>query len=55
MSDIKLLSYHLILSNTNFADRGVRPVGVYVGKKFRAIPEMIPELIVPDLEGFKVS
>lgn len=36
-------------------DRGVRAVGVYVGKKFQVIPEMIPELIVPDLEGFKLK
>ncbi|XP_042231368.1 39S ribosomal protein L41, mitochondrial-like isoform X2 [Homarus americanus] len=34
-------------------DRGVRPVGVVTEKKFKSIPEMIPEIIVPDLNGFK--
>lgn len=38
-----------------FTDRGARPVGVYIGKEFRVIPEMVPELIVPNLDGFKVS
>ncbi|XP_042856740.1 39S ribosomal protein L41, mitochondrial-like [Penaeus japonicus] len=35
--------------------RGVRPVGELVGKKYQVIPEMVPELIVPDLEGFKLK
>ncbi|KAG0710931.1 39S ribosomal protein L41, mitochondrial [Chionoecetes opilio] len=35
------------------SDRGARPVGVMVGKKFEVIPEMIPELMVPNLEGFQ--
>lgn len=29
--------------------RGVRPTGVYEDNKFVTVPEMIPELIVPDL------
>lgn len=36
-------------------DRGVRHIGVTVGKKFHVIPEMIPELIVPNLDGFKLK
>lgn len=36
-------------------DRGVRPVGITDGKKFQIIPEMIPEIIVPDLEGFQLK
>jgi hypothetical protein len=37
-----------------FSDLGVRPVGYYVGDAFVKVPEMIPELVVPDLTGFKV-
>lgn len=29
--------------------RGVRPVGVYENDKFVPVPEMVPQLIVPDL------
>lgn len=36
------------------SDLGVRPVGYNVGDTFVKVPEMIPELIVPDLTGFKV-
>jgi hypothetical protein len=36
------------------SDLGVRPVGYYLGETFVNVPEMIPELIVPDLEGFQV-
>ena len=36
------------------SDLGVRPVGYGAGDKFVKVPEMIPELIVPDLTGFKV-
>ncbi|XP_068239213.1 large ribosomal subunit protein mL41 [Palaemon carinicauda] len=36
-------------------DRGVRPTGLTVGDKFEVVPEMIPEIIVPDLEGFKLK
>jgi len=36
------------------SDLGVRPVGYEVGDTFVRVPEMIPELIVPDLTGFKV-
>ncbi|XP_057670895.1 39S ribosomal protein L41, mitochondrial [Diorhabda carinulata] len=35
--------------------RGVRDVGYIEGNKFITIPEMIPELIVPDLTGFKLK
>ncbi|XP_037797821.1 39S ribosomal protein L41, mitochondrial-like [Penaeus monodon] len=35
--------------------RGVRPVGELVGKKYEVIPEMIPQLVVPDLEGFELK
>jgi hypothetical protein len=37
-----------------FSDLGVRPVGYEAGDRFVKVPEMIPELIVPDLTGFKV-
>lgn len=33
--------------------RGVRDTGIMIRDKFREIPEMIPELIVPDLTGCK--
>jgi large subunit ribosomal protein L41 len=36
------------------SDLGVRPVGYEAGDRFMKVPEMIPELIVPDLTGFKV-
>ncbi|XP_069961521.1 large ribosomal subunit protein mL41 [Cherax quadricarinatus] len=36
-------------------DRGVRPIGEFAGKKFQIIPEMIPEIIVPNLEGFQLK
>merc|ERR1712002_1069731 len=36
-------------------NRGARPVGSYVGKKFEIIPEMIPEIVVPNLEDFKLK
>ncbi|XP_014485777.1 PREDICTED: 39S ribosomal protein L41, mitochondrial [Dinoponera quadriceps] len=35
--------------------RGVKDVGYAVGDKFVTVPEMIPELIVPSLEGFKLK
>lgn len=35
-------------------DYGVRPTGYQVGKSFKVVPEMIPEIVVPDLTGFKV-
>uniref|UniRef100_A0A182JJA1 Uncharacterized protein n=1 Tax=Anopheles atroparvus TaxID=41427 RepID=A0A182JJA1_ANOAO len=35
--------------------RGVRDVGVTVDGKFIEIPEKIPELIVPNLEGCKLK
>lgn len=38
-----------------FHDLGVRPVGYHVGDTFVKVPEMIPELIVPDLTGFKLK
>jgi len=38
-----------------FHDLGVRPVGYGAGDRFVKVPEMIPELIVPDLTGFKLK
>ncbi|KAJ8968313.1 hypothetical protein NQ317_007563 [Molorchus minor] len=35
--------------------RGVREVGYRNGDKYVVIPEKIPELIVPDLTGFKLK
>ncbi|KAI4499846.1 hypothetical protein M0802_005102 [Mischocyttarus mexicanus] len=35
--------------------RGVRDTGLFVKKKFIPIPEMIPEIIVPSLEGFNLK
>nr|XP_022912774.1 39S ribosomal protein L41, mitochondrial isoform X1 [Onthophagus taurus] len=35
--------------------RGVRDVGYTLDGKFITVPEMIPELIVPDLKGFNVK
>lgn len=43
------VAFDLIVS-----DLGVRPVGYEAGERFVKVPEMIPELIVPDLTGFKV-
>ena len=37
-----------------FTDYGVRPTGYQDGTTFKVIPEMIPEIVVPDLTGFKV-
>lgn len=36
-------------------ERGVRDVGFDIDGKFVQIPEMIPELIVPSLEGFTLK
>lgn len=36
------------------SDLGVKPVGYGIGDTFVKVPEMIPELIVPDLTDFKV-
>lgn len=36
------------------SDMGVRPTGHEINGKHYEIPEMIPELIVPDLKDFKV-
>lgn len=36
-------------------DRGTRPIGYKVGGRFVVVPEMVPELIVPDLEGCKLK
>lgn len=38
----------------DFTERGVKDVGYMDGNKFITVPEMIPELIVPDLTDFKV-
>ncbi|KAI4471676.1 mitochondrial ribosomal protein l41 [Holotrichia oblita] len=35
--------------------RGVREVGYKEGDKFVTVPEMIPQLIVPDLKDFKLK
>ncbi|KAG5332328.1 RM41 protein, partial [Acromyrmex heyeri] len=35
--------------------RGVRNTGYQVGNRFVHVPEMIPELIVPSLEGFTLK
>ena len=35
--------------------RGVRDVGYYLNGRFVTVPEMIPELIVPDLKGFELK
>ncbi|XP_022912775.1 large ribosomal subunit protein mL41 [Onthophagus taurus] len=35
--------------------RGVRDVGYTLDGKFITVPEMIPELIVPDLKGFNLK
>jgi len=36
-------------------ERGVRDTGYKVGNKWVNVPEMIPELIVPSLEGFTLK
>lgn len=35
--------------------RGVRDVGYYMNGRFVPVPEMIPELIVPDLKDFNLK
>lgn len=35
--------------------RGVRDIGFKMGQKFVRVPEMIPQLIVPSLEGFNLK
>ncbi|KAL0114061.1 hypothetical protein PUN28_011402 [Cardiocondyla obscurior] len=35
--------------------RGVRDIGYKAGDKFIEVPEMIPQLIIPSLEGFKLK
>lgn len=37
------------------SDRGVRPIGYELNGKFIEVPEMIPELVVPSLEGFTLK
>lgn len=36
-------------------DYGVRPTGYRVGNNFIQVDEMIPDIVVPDLTGFKVK
>ena len=36
-------------------DYGVRPTGVFINGRFVEVPEMIPELVVPDLTGFQLK
>lgn len=38
-----------------FSAYGTRPIGYKDGTSFKIIPEMIPEIVVPDLTGFKAS
>jgi len=33
----------------------VKPVGYYYGERFITVPEMVPELVVPDLTGFALK
>ncbi|XP_033220604.1 39S ribosomal protein L41, mitochondrial [Belonocnema kinseyi] len=35
--------------------RGVRDIGYMEGNLYNVVPEMIPEIIVPSLEGFKLK
>ena len=46
--------YHFML-----IDAAVQPTGIWIKKHgktvFVPVPEMVPEFVVPDLEGFKVS
>ncbi|XP_012267054.2 39S ribosomal protein L41, mitochondrial [Athalia rosae] len=35
--------------------RGVRPVGYHHDNEFITIPEMVPDIIVPSLEGFNLK
>lgn len=35
--------------------RGVRNTGYWVGSRFVQVPEMMPELIIPSLEGFTLK
>jgi hypothetical protein len=50
-----LLWQKLVPTHLFFVERGVRDVGYYVGNKFVLVPEMVPELVVPDLKDFEVS
>nr|SVE94001.1 EOG090X0IZW [Scapholeberis mucronata] len=36
-------------------DYGVRPTGYKIGNKYVQVDEMIPEIVVPDLTGFKLK
>lgn len=41
---------------TNYKSRGAKGTGVYGrGGKFVMVPEMVPELVVPALDGFKLK
>ncbi|XP_068166272.1 large ribosomal subunit protein mL41 [Antennarius striatus] len=43
-------------SRTHNKGRGARPTGVLLSsRKFVAVKTMIPEFVVPDLEGFKLK
>ena len=50
-----LIAFYHLLINLLFSERGVRDIGFHDGKKFIEVPEMIPELIVPNLEGFTLK
>ncbi|KAG8184663.1 hypothetical protein JTE90_012148 [Oedothorax gibbosus] len=50
------LDHEYYKENPQLVDlRGMRPAGYYEGKKFVHVPEMIPELVVPDLTGFTLK
>ncbi|KAG1683353.1 39S ribosomal protein L41, mitochondrial [Nymphon striatum] len=35
--------------------RGVRPVGIGAGDHFKLIPELIPDIVVPDMKDFNLK
>lgn len=53
----KIIKYqHIhILIIINFIERGTRDIGYKIDDRFVMVPEMIPELIVPSLEGFTLK
>lgn len=50
-----LFSVDICILLFNFADYGVRPIGYRAGTSFTIVPEMIPEIVMPDLTNFNVS
>lgn len=49
------MSTEEVLAPYCYADYGVRPVGYLENGRFVKVPEMIPQIMVPDLTDFKVS